>query len=368
MGRVSSAIYLGTSAELSGALCAAGAADDMGFLLKRPFNPSTLPDMSIRKLFVDPGADAQSGFRIGSRTAPLTPLEWEGRFTSRLTYYAAAGDGQIRQNALLHVLRLGNGQIYIPTDRATGAALYRKDQPLGGSSDRALYQVELLKLRPSGGAVADDGGDGQCVLSGFTSGTLIETPTGEVAVESLRAGDLVNTVDHGPRVLKWVGRRDLPAQEMESLPQQRPILISAGALGRDMPSRDLLVSPFLRLRLRSRIARNLFDSTQVLVLAKQLCQVEGIDIRKPPLPVSYVHLMFDQHELITANGAVAESFAPGKRALRSIDPDMQRDLFAACPDLAGDGAGFAPARMLLSGHQGRKLVVRHIDKNRPLVT
>lgn len=366
-GRVSSAIYIGNMADLSGASLKETAPEDADLVLNRPFNPTTLPGMAIHTLF--PGSlGAQAGFRIGSRQAPVTPLDWQGRFTSRLTHYGPAGTGPFTQNALLQVLGFGNGDLYIPTDRATGAILYPQEPGPRDRTDRSLFQIELLRLRPSGGAVVEDVPDGPGVSSGLTQGTLIATPTGEMPVESLRAGDLVQTIDHGPRALTWVGRHDLKAADLRTTPQLRPILIAAGALGRDMPARDLLVSPQLRLRIRSKIARNLFDSLQVLVLAKQLCQVQGIDIRKQPLPVSYVHLMFDQHELLTANGAVVESFYPGKRALRMIGPAMQQELIALCPHLRDDGAGFAPARPMLSGHQSRKLVVRHIDKQRPLVT
>lgn len=323
--------------------------------------------MAIHDLYATPNRE-QPGFRIGSPSAPVIPVEWECRFTSRLTFYSAAGGEPLRQNALLRVIRLGTGEIYIPTDRATGAILFPPRPNATGDPEPALFQIELLRLRPARGGQPDDGGEGPCALSGFVSGTLIATPTGQVKVESLRAGDLVETIDHGPRALSWVGRRDLRDEDLRAAPQLRPIRIVAGALGRDVPAADLHVSPQMRLRLRSKIARNLFDSLQVLVPAKQLCQVDGIDIRKQALPVSYVYLMFDQHELVTANGAVTESFLPGRRAMRLIDPAMKQELIASCPDLRDDNPGFAPARPMLSGHQSRKLVVRHIDKGRPLIS
>ncbi len=41
----------------------------------------------------------------------------------------------------------------------------------------------------------------------FVAGTMIATPSGPRAVEDLRPGDLVETLDHGPRPLRWVGDR-----------------------------------------------------------------------------------------------------------------------------------------------------------------
>ena len=39
----------------------------------------------------------------------------------------------------------------------------------------------------------------------FTAGTLIETPRGAVAIETLQVGDRVMTLDRGPQPLRWIG-------------------------------------------------------------------------------------------------------------------------------------------------------------------
>ena len=40
----------------------------------------------------------------------------------------------------------------------------------------------------------------------FTAGTLIDTPTGAKPVETLRTGDLVRTLHHGPQSIRWIGK------------------------------------------------------------------------------------------------------------------------------------------------------------------
>jgi hypothetical protein len=41
----------------------------------------------------------------------------------------------------------------------------------------------------------------------FTAGTLIDTPTGAKPVETLRTGDLVHTLHHGPQSIRWIGKK-----------------------------------------------------------------------------------------------------------------------------------------------------------------
>ena len=56
------------------------------------------------------------------------------------------------------------------------------------------------------------------------------------------------------------------------------IRIGAGALGAGLPERDLMVSPQHRVMVRSDLARELSGQDEVLVAAKHLLAVEGIEI------------------------------------------------------------------------------------------
>ncbi|MEZ5716615.1 MAG: Hint domain-containing protein [Paracoccaceae bacterium] len=68
----------------------------------------------------------------------------------------------------------------------------------------------------------------------FARGTLIETPAGPQAIETLKAGDLVNTLDAGPQTIRWIGGHSSAA-----IGPNAPIRIKAGTLGN---VRDLWVS------------------------------------------------------------------------------------------------------------------------------
>lgn len=203
----------------------------------------------------------------------------------------------------------------------------------------------------------------------FARGTLIETEAGPVAVEDLAVGTMVVTRDHGLQELRWIGSRVLGSKMLDVNPNMRPIRISAGALGGGLPKRDLLVSPQHRILVRSRIAQKMFGAAEVLVAAKQLLQIEGIDIAQDVQGVEYFHFLFDRHEVVISEGAETKSLYTGKEALKSIGHSAQEEIFALFPELRDRPEDVLPegARLLASGRMGRKLAVRHAQHRKALV-
>lgn len=104
----------------------------------------------------------------------------------------------------------------------------------------------------------------------FAQGTTIDTPSGLRAIETLNRGDLVRTLDQGFQPIKWIGNRIATAQMLETSPKNLPIRIPAHALGKNMPSRDLLVSPQHRVLVANAVAARMFGTPQVMVPAKIL--------------------------------------------------------------------------------------------------
>lgn len=193
----------------------------------------------------------------------------------------------------------------------------------------------------------------------FTPGTRIATPKGEVAVESLQAGDKVFTRDNGAQTLRWVGRRDLTPDEMRANDAFQPVLIRKGALGKGLPERDMLVSPQHRMLVNSDLAEVMFEEREVLVAAKHLTGLDGV-IQVQTGAVSYLHLMFDQHEVVLADGAWSESFQPGDHSLRGIGGDQRAEVLTLFPELetlAGLDS-YGSARVSLKRHEAQILVDR----------
>ena len=188
----------------------------------------------------------------------------------------------------------------------------------------------------------------------FTPGTLIDTERGTVAVEALRAGDRVQTLDHGYQPLRWAGRRDLSLADLIVQPELQPVRIAAGALGGGLPLRDMMVSPQHRMLVGSARADMLFGAPEVLVAATHLTTLPGVT-QVLPCGVSYIHLLFDAHELVRADGAWSESFQPAARTLAGMEQPQQAEIAALFPDL-GTGASFDAARVTLKAHEARVLL------------
>ena len=149
----------------------------------------------------------------------------------------------------------------------------------------------------------------------FCAGTLIRTPEGSTPIENLSEGDLVETHDNGAQEIKWIGTRrinfDKPEAQDEKL---RPIRITAGALGSNLPARDLWVSRQHRMLISSKVSERMFGETAVLVPAIKLIELPGIFIDQDIETVEYFHLLFDRHEVIFAEGAPSESLFTGPEA------------------------------------------------------
>lgn len=200
----------------------------------------------------------------------------------------------------------------------------------------------------------------------FAQGTVLETSRGLMPVEHLRVGDLVATRDNGFQPVRWIGERHLGMLALLSQPQLRPIRIAAGALGENTPVSDLVVSPQHRILVRSKIAQRLFGAAEVLVAAKHLLALKGIEIAEDMAEVRYFHILFDRHEVVFSNGAETESLYTGAEALKALGEGARAEIFTLFPELEERSNSREGARLLLSGRQGRNLAARHLQNNKVL--
>lgn len=201
----------------------------------------------------------------------------------------------------------------------------------------------------------------------FTTGTLIQTRLGPRRIEALSPGDMILTRDNGMRRLVWIGRTRLDRHWLDLQPNLRPIRIRAGALAPGIPARDLTVSPQHRILVRSNIAANMFGEIEILVAAKHLTGLPGIEVIDPPEGVTYWHMLFDGHEVVQSNGAWTESLFTGPQAMESVGEAARREILTLFPQLAAPDFTPRSARRLLTGREGRKLAERHIRHARSLV-
>jgi Hint domain len=165
------------------------------------------------------------------------------------------------------------------------------------------------------------------VVPCFVEGTRIATPSGPRAVEALRPGDLVLTLDNGSQPVRWAG-----SVMAKGSGATAPVLIPAGTFG---PHAEVRLSPQHRVCLAGWAVEMTTGATEVLVRARHLV-VAGVAECRDPGRVRYVHLMFDAHEIISANGLWCESYRPGPASLAAHSPAVQREIFTLFPDLARD--------------------------------
>ncbi|EYD71849.1 Hint domain-containing protein [Limimaricola hongkongensis] len=196
------------------------------------------------------------------------------------------------------------------------------------------------------------------VVPCFTPGTVVATPRGERLVEELREGDRIITRDNGIQEIRWVGHKEVgPAQFLTS-PHLKPVMIRAGALGGGLPERDMMVSPNHRVLLSGARAQLCFGDSEVLAAAKHLVGSKGIheiDVMR----TSYIHFMFDRHEVVLSNGAWTESFQPGDHTLKGIGATQRDEIFGLFPELRERQGidGYRAARKSLKRHEARLMVV-----------
>jgi len=190
----------------------------------------------------------------------------------------------------------------------------------------------------------------------FTPGAMIATPGGEKPVESLRPGDKVLTRDNGIQEIRWTGQRDLSAAELAVSPNLRPVLIRAGALGRGLPERDMMVSPNHRMLVSNERTSLYFEEHEVLVAAKHLVDNVGVKAIET-LGTSYIHFMFDRHEVVLADGTWTESFQPGDQTLDSMGREQRAEIFTLFPELREKAGrqGYVAARKTLKRHEAAML-------------
>lgn len=183
----------------------------------------------------------------------------------------------------------------------------------------------------------------------FVKGTRIRTPDGEKLVENLEVGDLVDTRDHGPQPIRWIGNRTVPAKDNHT-----PIVIEAGTFGHHD---RLVVSPQHRVLLTHWMSELMFGEDEVLVAAKDL--VNGVSVRElPGGEVTYFHILFDDHQIVWSEGLLTESFLPGPQVMSCLDTAVRDEVLSLFPEIDPDTHhGYGPsARPGLRAFEARALL------------
>ena len=192
-----------------------------------------------------------------------------------------------------------------------------------------MRTFEVVGLRPDGSLfIGQDRAPAialfENAFSAFARGTLVQTATGDIAVEDLQPGDEIVTKDGSTSRLIWVGSSDfVPADAGRRMPLIRVMPDSFG-VGR--PNSFITLGPAARILQTPYHMRGHTGEGEVLTPLREF--VDGVNVIEvvPPTPVRLFHLCLERHAVIKAGGLEMETYHPGHNTLRTT-PDVLRDRY-----------------------------------------
>lgn len=173
---------------------------------------------------------------------------------------------------------------------------------LGGTGE------EFEDFSPTWGSSSQNQVNSTQTLECFVTGTRVLTENGYRLVEELKIGDKVKTADGKIEPIKWIGLQQIDPQGVENPLQGYPVLMKAGALGENVPCRDLYVSP-----------DHAFLVDGLLINAGALVNDFSIVKTEPQEIFTYYQIELNHHSLIIAEGTSAESYLPQKDDRNNYD-------------------------------------------------
>ena len=107
--------------------------------------------------------------------------------------------------------------------------------------------------------------------------------------------------------------------------------------------------------------------SDVLIAAIKLTALPGIFIDEDVEEVEYYHLLFDQHQVIIAEGAPSESLFTGPHTLSMLSNEAREEIFTIFPELRDLDYTMVPAAFIPAPKQQKHLIARHGQNQQPLL-
>jgi hypothetical protein len=144
---------------------------------------------------------------------------------------------------------------------------------------------------------------------GLAGNANVRTPCGARHVANLRPGDLVVTRDRGLRPVRLVWSRTVTEADMAADPSLAPVCLRPRAIGPMMPQRDLHVAGDHRLLIPGYRLADRPDTAAALIPAREIAGTsDAAFVDRARGDMTFYNLVFDSHEVFTANGLPVESF------------------------------------------------------------
>ncbi len=149
----------------------------------------------------------------------------------------------------------------------------------------------------SNGWIVEDNGTTTC----FLAGSMIRTPEGDVAVETLRLGSTVLAFVNGEaveRTVTWAGRAHMVAKTgLSDAEAGYPVRIMKDALAEGVPYKDMLVTPEHCLFINGGF-----------IPARMLVNGRSVVYDRTMSSYDYFHVETAEHSVIMADGMMTESY------------------------------------------------------------
>ncbi|MBV9861509.1 MAG: Hint domain-containing protein [Alphaproteobacteria bacterium] len=279
------------SGNLFGTTFAGGANQNYGTVFEIPNTPNGYATTPTTLVSFD--------FTHGKQPAGSVIMDADGNL-----FGTAETGGQQNDGTLFEVAKTATGYATLPTTLVdfsdTGAAF--PEAGLFADSAGDLFGTTESGGENSDGTVFEvtDSGFVPC----FCRGTMILTPSGEVAVERLRSGDKVVTLAGEEKPIAWIGSgRHLITAGNQGL---RPIIVRRDAIAEGVPCRDLYVTKAHSLYL-----------DEILIPVECLVNGRSVLWDDTARAIEFYHVELPSHDVLIADGAPAESYKE----------DGNRDLF-----------------------------------------
>lgn len=200
--------------------------------------------------------------------------------------------------------------------------------PRADRAHRAMRKFHIAYLRPDDTVswteqIAPATPLFDSAFTAFSHGTLLHTPSGQIAVQDIEPGMMITTSDRGPSRVIWIGSTTLvPAALGVEASACRLTRILPDAFGLGRPEANLMVGPGARILARPPGLQDSFGHDRILTPATDL--VDGMNVIEliPQRPVTVFHLCLRRHAIIRASGIEAETFHPGTGFERNMGPNM----------------------------------------------
>ena len=211
------------------------------------------------------------------------------------------------------------------SDGSTHEALILAEVELGVLVETYLLPLDTLKEEIEYRLVGNEPKAARALFArmacvAFSRGTHITLSTGEQRrIEDLKVGDRVLTRDDGAQPIRWIGQSTIRATGAEA-----PVVITKGTLHN---AEDLVVSPNHRVFVYQRQDALGLGRSEVFVKVRHLINGTSIYQRESCF-MEYFQLLFDEHQIIYAEGIAAESLMVDSRTKGTLPGEISNGVLS----------------------------------------